>query len=177
MTLTPKDMLAIIGVMTACIPGVKLSSVDAENMAKGWARLFANFDREQVERAALRVMATHPYNSLPAPAKILDAIRADQQALEPSALEAWGLVYSYLSKYGRYREQEALAALPPRAAYVASRMGWESLCNTEVDNTGVIRAQFIRLYDHSFEHETQLQLPGRRQSAIAPVTQEGVGGC
>jgi hypothetical protein len=53
-----------------------------------------------------------------------------------------------------------------RTAYVVQRMGWESLCDSEIENTSIIRAQFTRLYEQSIEHTPDVKALPRRRTAL-----------
>jgi hypothetical protein len=147
---------------------VKLTASDLAATVEVWQELFAQFPPDVMRAAKIRVLADHGYNTLPAPAKFVAAIKAMQSAGEPDTLTAWHEVLRAIAKYGQYQEAAAFASLSPRAAYVAERMGWRELCVTPDDATSVIRGQFCKLYAASIEAVPDCRaLPGMREGLTA----------
>jgi hypothetical protein len=147
---------------------VKLTASDLAATVEVWQELFAQFPPDVMRAAKIRVLADHGYNTLPAPAKFVAAIKAMQSAGEPDTLTAWHEVLRAIERHGYVAEQAALASLSPRAAYVAERMGWRELCVTPDDATSVIRGQFCKLYAASIEAVPDCRaLPGMREGLTA----------
>ena len=130
---------------------VKLSAADLAATVEVWQELFGAIPPDVMQAAKVRVLADHGYNTLPAPAKFIHAIRSMQSAGEPDSLSAWHEVLHAIESHGYVDESGALASLSPRAAYVAERMGWRELCMTPDDAASVIRGQFCKLYQSSRE--------------------------
>jgi len=130
---------------------VKLSAADLAATVEVWQELFAAIPADVMRQARIAVLADHGYNTLPAPAKFVQAIKAMQSAHEPDSLTAWHEVLRAIERHGYVDEPGALASLSPRAAYVAERMGWRELCVTPDDSTSIIRGQFCKLYAASRE--------------------------
>lgn len=147
---------------------VKLTASDLAATVEVWQELFAQFPPDVMRQARIAVLADHGYNTLPAPAKFVQAIKAMQSAGEPDALSAWHEVLRAIERHGYVAEQAALASLSPRAAYVAERMGWRELCLTPEDATSIIRGQFCKLYQASREAVPDCRaLPGMREGLTA----------
>ncbi len=155
----------LLTLMAAAIPGASMNATAIRDAAVIWAKLFAAYPYPVVESAAVKALETHVYANVPAPAVILNALKAQVSAGEPDALSAWAEVQNAIDYHGRYQEAEALAAMSPRTAWVVKRMGWEGLCNTEIEATAVIRAQFTKLYEHSLEQSPDIKaLPESRRA-------------
>ena len=130
---------------------VKLSAADLAATVEVWHELFAAIPADVMRQARIAVLADHGYNTLPAPAKFIHAIRSMQSAGEPDSLSAWHEVLQAIERHGYVDKAGALASLSPRAAYVAERMGWRELCLTPEDATSIVRGQFCKLYAASRE--------------------------
>lgn len=148
--MTKDETYALI--RTTCTAlNVKLSAADLAATVEVWHELFGAIPPDVMQAAKVRVLADHGYNTLPAPAKFVQTIKATQSAHEPDSLTAWHEVLRAIERHGYVAEQAALASLSPRAAYVAERMGWRELCLTPEDATSIIRGQFCKLYQASRE--------------------------
>lgn len=64
---------------------------------------------------------------------------------------AWGEVMKSVRNYGIYRPEEAISSMSRKTARIVRQLGWQEICLCE--NLGVIRGQFIKLYDALEERE------------------------
>jgi len=80
--------------------------------------------------------------------------------------EAWTAVIKAVGRYGIYREEKALASLPPLARQAASRIGWRDICMSE--NPDTLRAQFRQVFQICWQREIEdRQLPPALKETIA----------
>ncbi len=75
---------------------------------------------------------------------------------EEDAGAAWGEVMRSVRNYGIYRPEEAISSMSRKTARIVRQLGWQEICLCE--NLGVIRGQFIRLYEASEEKEKKNRL-------------------
>lgn len=99
---------------------------------------------------ALEVLAnTYEGEFSPSIPTLMKTIRkvTESPADRLGAEEAFGLVLQAISRFGQYREPQALQSLPPKAAMAVKALGWKNICNTENDDLGTLRAHFYRTFD------------------------------
>jgi hypothetical protein len=131
------QLLAIMGI------AYQTFTVDKPKIAV-WHKLIGDLDYTLAELAIQKLIIDSPY-----PPTIHD-IR--KRALEvqypnlPTPAEAWGVLNKNIQKYGSYRVQEGLEALPPIVRETVDCMGYREICQSE-EPEGVLRAQFMRMYE------------------------------
>lgn len=152
----------LLTLLAAAIPGAKMGAAEIRDAAVIWAKLFAAYPYAVVEGAAVKALESHVYATVPAPAVLLNALKAQQSAGEPDALSAWREVLTAIEVHGYVDERGALASMSPRTAYTAERMGWQELCRTDADATSIIRAQFVKGYNESRERVPDCRALGAR---------------
>lgn len=82
--------------------------------------------------------------------------------------DAWQDVLRAISKYGSYREDEALESLDETTRTVVRRLGFRNLCFSE--EIQVDRANFRMIYEQQQERDKQdAQLPPRLKALIADM--------
>ena len=80
--------------------------------------------------------------------------------------DAWQEVLRAISKYGSYREDEALESLDDTTRTVVKRLGFRNLCFSE--DIQVDRANFRMIYERQQERDKQdAQLPPRLKALIS----------
>ena len=153
MTLT--ETKKIIAILTTSLPSVKLSTEQTEKLARVWQAMFADIPYATAQTAAQMLLCRHMISVFPTPGAFWDCLLDFYQADEITAIEGWGLVLEAIRRHGRYQEDVGLASLPPRVAQITKRMGWESLCNSELDKVSFDRQQFCRMYESSQSADRQ----------------------
>ena len=63
---------------------------------------------------------------------------------QKDAGRAWGEVLAAIGSFGSYRKPKFS---DEDTAEAVRRYGWQDLCKTPVDRTGVARAQFVKIYE------------------------------
>lgn len=115
-----------------------------------WSIMFADDKDNQVLLAVQRHIATNIYP--PSIANIRSAL-VEVSTSNMQAEEAWGIVRKSISRYGTYRQEEALESMPSDLAQFTKRFGYKDLCMSE--NTMADRAHFIKLWDINSKNEKQ----------------------
>lgn len=123
---------------------------------KVWYRALMDLDSCVVENAVWEHISTSPFP--PSIAEIREKCTARLSPMVTDWGEAWEEVQRAIQKYGRYREEEALASMTKMTAVAVRRMGFQNLCNSE--NPVADRAHFQKMYEGMVrEEKRQTQLP------------------
>lgn len=79
--------------------------------------------------------------------------------------EEWQSVLYLVSRYGMYRESDAVSCLPEITKKCVQRMGWKTICMSE--NIAVERANFRMIYEQLMNRRSvDACLPGSLKDAI-----------
>lgn len=116
--------------------------------AATWFRTFGNEDADLFFQAVQRCLLSNRFEpKLADVAEALFELKSDQVP----AIAAWEKLTRTIRSFGRYREDEGLAALPAPIRRVAQGLGWQEICNSEQPE--VLRAQFERNYNALLKRE------------------------
>lgn len=86
--------------------------------------------------------------------------------------QAWQEVRSAVRKYGYYRAQEALDTMDPITREAAERFGFQDLCDMDIDEQNVARAQFRKIYDQIAARKIEaMKLPAHVADRLAQLQQ------
>ena len=123
---------------------------------KVWYRALMDIDFFVVENAVWEHISTSIFP--PSIAEIREKCAARLSPMVTDWGEAWEEVQRAIRKYGRYREEEALASMTRMTEVAVRRMGFQNLCSSE--NLVADRAHFQRMYEGMVKEEKrQIQLP------------------
>lgn len=150
--MTEKEAVRLVAIAAANFPA--LQDKDLRPTALLWHRALGDLTYAEAEAALYKVLCTA--RNFPTVAQIREAAAELRHGRQLTAAEAWDLVARAMERYGYYREQEALASLPPDVAALVRRFGWREMCACE--DLGVLRGQFR----HAWE-----ELITRRREEIA----------
>jgi hypothetical protein len=88
--------------------------------------------------------------------------------------QAWGEVMKAISSHGIYQPEKALASMSETTRKVAERIGWREICMQEEDKMGVLRGQFMKIYDSLVLREKQdALLPANILEQIQSISNKG----
>lgn len=107
----------------------------------------------------------------PSPGELRDMALTLIERGEPSADEAWSEVLDALQHIGAYHIPEWSNE---RIAKTMQSFGrWSDFCLTETDQLGVVRAQFLRIYEAQTkrQHDDRLMLSETRAAVQQRITQ------
>jgi hypothetical protein len=104
----------------------------------------------------------------PSPGELRDLSLTMITRNEPSADEAWSEVLEAIHKIGSYRTPEWSNE---RITKTIKAFGWFELCMTETDQLGIVRSQFMRIYEAQTkrEQDDRLMLPETRARVDALI--------
>lgn len=125
-----------------------------------WLRLLAPYTPEQVEVAAVRVLETYAYKTMPPYAVLREAIEeaagVGPHALELQAAAEWAKLQNDISRYGVYGRPEDMH---PTTAHVLRVMGgWQAACCWEIRYLDFKRKEFLELWGQSHGKTDVLEL-------------------
>jgi hypothetical protein len=76
-----------------------------------------------------------------------------------------------VSSYGIYQPEKALASMSTLTREVVKRISWREICMQEEEKMGVLRGQFIKLYDALALREKQdALLPANIKEQIQSIS-------
>jgi hypothetical protein len=92
-----------------------------------------------------------------------------------TAAEAWGEVLRAVQNYGMYNMEEGLKSLKPLTRKVAEAVGFRTICIASEDEIGVVRGQFLKMYEQMANRQRQeALLPEGMKKKLQELT-EGKG--
>ena len=146
------ETVKLLAVISAAYPNMQVTEATVEI----WHELLGDLKLNIALIAAKKLILESPY-----PPTIADIRKRAVEIMTPpedriDAAEAWGEVMRALRVFGYYREAEALKSMSPRTAKVVRFMGWSEICLSE--ELGVVRGQFIKMYQQVAEREYKEQL-------------------
>lgn len=133
--------MLVLGIKTAYPSFNILPSQDA---VKIWYKMLKDLDYRTAEIAIMDHISSSEF-----PPSIADIRHkcAKQKVLIPDWGEAWAQVQTAIRKFGSYREIEAVESLDELTRETVKRIGFKSLCMTDMDNEMANRAQFRDIYN------------------------------
>lgn len=147
------EVIKLLGMLAAAYPNMK--EIDEITVAL-WYDCLKDVDTEPAVLAIKKHILESPFP--PSIADIRKQVAAvtmpEGQKLDGAT--AWGEVIKAIKEYGYYREKEALASMSPLTQRVVKYMSWQEICLS--DNPGVVRGQFLKMYETIAEREKQGRL-------------------
>lgn len=85
--------------------------------------------------------------------------------------QGWEELNRAIRRFGVYGEKEALAAMSKQTATVAKRLGWKTICTTELDEMTALRANFRQIYTaEQAEEQEKAKLPQNLKAVLENKT-------
>lgn len=162
-----KEISNLLGWTIANFPNMQ--DKEMEPTAELWKKMLSDIPYGLAEQALVKVLSAAKF--FPTVADIREAAAEISNALPMTAAEAWGQVVDAMGKYGSYRAVEGVESLsPPVRAMVKRFGGFSEICRC--DEIGVIRGQFIKLWDTQAKREKELSaLPAQVRQLITGVAE------
>ena len=109
-----------------------------------WDRL-KKYTKEKFEIAIVNIIDHYSYNTMPKPNDIISAIEGKPEDIEALAIRQWEFVKKAIMDHGAYR---SLSFDDPIINHIILRYfdGWESLCQTLMDELKWKEKDFIKYY-------------------------------
>ncbi len=149
--MTKKEMAQLLAVLAASYPRFEVDDLKV----RVWHEMLGDLDYAVASMAVKKIIMQNTF--APAIAEVRKAATEIMSPEQVTGSEAWGEVTRAIRHYGYYRETEALASMSPTTARVVRHMGWQDICMSE-EPVGVLRGQFLRMYDQVADREKEQQL-------------------
>ena len=162
--MTKSEVAKLLAVIAAAYPKFEVDDLKVQV----WHEMLGDLEYKMASLAIAKLIQESTF-----PPSIAEIRKAANDILHPeqtTGTQAWGEVIRAIRNYGVYREEEALASMSPRTAYVVKCMGWREICMAE--ELGVIRGHFLKMYQQVAEREQKEQLlPPAMRREIKQIAQ------
>lgn len=136
-----------------------------------WYEMLKDLSYEVASIAAQKYINTNHFP--PTIADIREAAVAVMHPEIPNSGDAWQEVLMAVRRFGYYDQQGALESLSPLTRQAAERFGFRELCDTGVDDVGVARGQFMRIYEQVVaRHKEDSVMSNAAREAIEMLRQK-----
>jgi len=146
---TKREFLTIMGLLSA---GTRTEV--SESTTEAYWEMLQDLDGGLTLLAAKKLLASEAKPFFPAIGAIRRAVAeiSSPDGLTPG--DAWGFVKKAITRFGYYREEEALNWVPPLVARAIRNIGWQDICMSEEPE--IVRAQFMRVFAQRQEAEREV---------------------
>lgn len=148
----------------------KREGIDADFALQVYHEILDDVNDDLLMAATKQWLSTaRPFH--PSPGELRDLALTLTECNEPGADEAWSEVLDALQHIGSYHVPEWSSE---RIAKTMRSFGrWSDFCLLETDQLGIVRAQFMRIYEAQAkrEHDDRLMLPETRAAVQQRIAQ------
>lgn len=109
-----------------------------------WYSFLKNYTVEELNMSVKQLISTEKY--LPTIAHIKEQIVKNKTNDIPDAEDEWQEVLNSVSRYGSYRQQEALESLKPYTAKIVGYIGYQRICMATSEEQVWNKKEFIGEY-------------------------------
>ena len=149
--MTKGETAKLLAVLAAAFPRFEVDDLKVQV----WHEMIGDLDYGIASLAIKKLILESTFP--PSIAEVRKAAVEIQAPEQTTGAQAWGEVIKAIRNFGHYREEEALASLSPLTAQVVRCMGWREICMSQ-ESTGVLRGQFLRMYDQIVARKQKEQL-------------------
>lgn len=149
------DFVKIATYLKAAYPNNRILPDDPT--VRFWFKMLEDLDFNICENAVLELVSSSTF-----PPSIADIRKkcSSRKAEIPEWGEAWERVQKAIRYYGAYRDDEAMESLDAITREAVRRMGYKSLCYSDIKNAETDRAQFREIYNQTARpHLEASQMP------------------
>lgn len=133
-----------------------------------WYSLLKDLDYTMTATAITRWISTERF--APKIADIRNAVAEIALGEIPDWGQGWNEVKNAISVHGYYRPKEALDSMSEITREVVKRMGWQTLCLSNIENEPTDRANFRMIYEELVKRKAKdAQTPGYLRDMIAGI--------
>lgn len=118
-----------------------------------WFELLKDLPYEVANAAVQQHMLTNKF--APTIAEIREQAANVVNGPQKDAGQAWADVKKAVNNFGYYNPAKGLASLDPLTRQAAERFGFRELCDMQIDDNNIARAQFIRIYNDLANRERE----------------------
>jgi hypothetical protein len=149
-----------------------------EDKVRLWGTMLQDVPYRVAEIAAMTLISQSPF-----PPKLADITKKISEVMAPESTkltgaEAWGQVMKLVSNYGFYpydppeKLEGLLQRLSPPARKVVDQIGYKNICYSPEQELGVIRGQFLKMYEQVQTRDNQDNLiPAGLQKEIKKLSE------
>jgi hypothetical protein len=166
------DMLVLINFIGVAYPTFPAfaDKEQAKATAKVWATMLGDIDLNILTVAVQKHTATNKWP--PSIAEIRESALSVVQPETTTAAEAWGEVMKAMQNYGTYGVEEAKESMSPLTRKTVEAIGFRTICLAEEKEMGVVRGQFLKMYELMANREKQDALiPDRMKQQIKEIAE------
>lgn len=147
--------------------GIAYNKEFNEEQATVWYEFFKNEDYEVFRTAVKRVIPKKQF--IPSIAELKSEIALiTNPILQLNADDEWDKALSTIRRYGRYRKDEAMAALSDHNRAIIKQIGFERICNSE--NIEWERRLYKELFDDKQDAYEDTLVLAEPQMTLAEIT-------
>ena len=143
--MTKGETAKLLAVLAAAFPRFEVDDLKVQV----WHEMLGDLEYKMASLAIKKLILESTFP--PSIAEVRKAAVEIQAPEQINGTQAWGEVIKAIRNFGQYREEEALASMSPRTAYVVKCMGWREICMAE--ELGVIRGHFLKMYQQCRENK------------------------
>lgn len=111
-----------------------------------WYSFLKDYTVDELNTAVKALINTEKH--LPTIAHIKEQIAKNKTTSIPDAEDEWQEVLKLVSRYGSYRQQEALKSLKPYTAKIVQYVGYQNICMATPDEQVWNKKEFIADYNN-----------------------------
>ena len=148
----------------------EMSREEAIGMMKIYNEHFGNYDYEVLKKAIFNITSTEDY--MPSIARIKKEIADLQSPQLPQAEDEWNKVLELVSKYGTYRELDALNEMKDYTRYIVKNIGFVNVCMADSEQQKWNRKEFIEEYNNLKDKQKELIQIGHKEVNVLKMLQE-----
>lgn len=149
------DFVKIATYLKAAYPNNRILPDDPT--VRFWFKMLEDLDFNICENAVLELVSSSTF-----PPSIADIRKkcSSRKVEIPEWGEAWERVQKAIRYYGAYRDDEAMESLDAITREAVRRIGYKSLCYSDIKNAETDRAQFREIYNQTARpHLEASQMP------------------
>ena len=144
------------------------------NSVEVWFRSLADHSAENLRLAVFDFLRTSKWK--PTIAEINSRATEYRDGLGSDWGSAFEIVMRAVRWFGLDGRDRAERALGPDLWRVVESLGWESICDSRVDNRSTLRAQFRQIYGHATERDSRItSLPADVSSRLVGDVAQRLG--
>jgi len=125
--------------------GIAYNKEFTKEQLEVWYSFFKEYTDEELNNAVKKIINTEKY--LPSIAQVKEEIAKMKVVGIPEAEDEWQEVLKTVSKYGSYRQDEALISLKPYTAKIVGYIGYQRICMSTPEEQVWNKKEFISEYD------------------------------
>jgi transcriptional regulator of NAD metabolism len=156
--MTKKEIAVLLGIIQTAYPRfyANISQAQRDETVDLWYEMLTDTDLQTAKKAIKRLIATSKFP--PVIAELREAISNERDVPLLDEGAAWEEVNRAILSYGYMRRDEAYASMSELTRQTVERMGWRTLCMSQVSNEMADRAHFFKIFGVLAKRENERRL-------------------